>query len=353
MRNPSSSVHKTLPWLFVLAGILPAGVLAAAPGQVSYQGRLTNSAGNPLNGTHTIVVELFDDPTAGSLLFGPESHSVGVNNGLFTIAVGSQSSPSALRTALQGAGTRWLRLTVNGTTLSQRQQLLSAPYALVVAEGSVGTAELASDSVTSGKILDGQIVNADISGSANIAAAKIAAGSFQSGAYTFPGDVGIGIPVPSFQLQLSEDSAAKPNGGSWANSSDARIKRNVRPLMGALDSLTRLQGVSFEWIHAEEHGGDSGRQGGFIAQDVEKIFPAWVSERPASAGDSRLVNGGKVKTLSLPFEFDALVVEAIKEQQRNIEALSRQNEELARRNRNLEQRLRALEEAARADGTAH
>src|SRR5207247_2378116 len=31
------------------------------------------------------------------------------------------------------------------------------------------------------------------------------------------GNVGIGLTGPNFQLQLAADSAAKPNGGSWAN----------------------------------------------------------------------------------------------------------------------------------------
>src|SRR5688572_18842175 len=179
-----SLLRQVAALILVLHTLAPA--LHAVPGEMNYQGKLTSPAGNPLTGPQTIVVEVFDDPTAGTLLFGPESHSVTASNGVFNLRIGSLSAPAALPTALQGAGTRWLRLTVNGTVMSPRQQLLSTPHAMSVAAGSIGTTELANNAVTTGKILDGEIVNADVSASANIAANKIAAGSFQSTAYTFP-----------------------------------------------------------------------------------------------------------------------------------------------------------------------
>src|SRR5688572_7621630 len=179
-----SLLRQVAALILVLHTLAPA--LHAVPGEMNYQGKLTSPAGNPLTGPQTIVVEVFDDPTAGTLLFGPESHSVTATNGVFSLRIGALSAPSALSSALQGAGTRWLRLTVNGTVMSPRQQLLSTPYALSVAAGSVGTTELADNAVTSAKILDGTIVNADVSASANIAANKIAAGNFQNAAYTFP-----------------------------------------------------------------------------------------------------------------------------------------------------------------------
>ena len=41
------------------------------------------------------------------------------------------------------------------------------------------------------------------------------------------GKVGIGTSSPTYQLQLSLDSAAKPNGSTWTSSSDIRIKENI------------------------------------------------------------------------------------------------------------------------------
>jgi len=78
-----------------------------------------------------------------------------------------------------------------------------------------------------------------------------------------------------------------------------------------------LQGVNFEWVNPEEHGGDYSLQGGFIAQDVEKMFPGWIKKTEVTGADKNLIPG-QALSVSLPFEYDALVVEAIKEQQRQI-----------------------------------
>ena len=47
------------------------------------------------------------------------------------------------------------------------------------------------------------------------------------------GNVGIGLTGPNWLLELAADSAGKPNGGSWANTSDARVKKNIQPLSGS------------------------------------------------------------------------------------------------------------------------
>lgn len=131
--------------------------------------------------------------------------------------------------------------------------------------------------------------------------------------------VAIGMTGGSYQLQLATDSAGKPGGGSWANSSDVRLKRDVRPLEGALDRLLQLRGVSFAWVHPAEHGGREVEQG-FLAQDVARVFPEWVQEVAPQGEDARLVAPGeRVLALTLPFAFDATLVEAIREQQDQIE----------------------------------
>lgn len=148
------------------------------------------------------------------------------------------------------------------------------------------------------------------------------------------GNVAIGNNAsPSYLLHLSSDSAGKPNGGSWANSSDARIKKNISSIEGALEKITALRGVNFEWINPGEHGNAEGTQGGFIAQEIEKVFPEWVNEIPPTEKDAELVSGGeKIKSLTLPFEFDAYLVEAVKE-------LSAQNKALLARIEALEAHL--------------
>jgi hypothetical protein len=113
--------------------------------------------------------------------------------------------------------------------------------------------------------------------------------------------IGIGVVSPDFQLQLSQNSAAKPTSNVWTVSSDKRLKKNITPLSSMLERLLSLQGVSYQWIDPANQGGMDGSYSGFIAQDVEKVFPDWVSE--SSEGYKQVTTIG----------FDAITVEAIRE----------------------------------------
>lgn len=120
--------------------------------------------------------------------------------------------------------------------------------------------------------------------------------------------------------------------------SDARLKRNILPLAHALDDLLRLRGVTYNWQEPEKHGGASGPQVGFVAQDVEKIFPEWVGS-----------NKEGYKTLMI-HGFEALAVESFralkarndKLEERLVDLTDRLNSERIARER-LEARLAALE----------
>jgi hypothetical protein len=97
--------------------------------------------------------------------------------------------------------------------------------------------------------------------------------------------------------------AFKPGGGAWAVPSDARLKSDVEPLTGTLDRLLRLRGVRFEYRPEVTPKAMylPGPQVGFIAQEVERVFPDWVAE---SADGYKTVG---------PRGFEALTVEALRE----------------------------------------
>ena len=60
---------------------------------VNYQGRLADSGGTPLNNNYGMTFALWDAPTEGNLVWGPESHAaVPVSDGLFSVGLGSQTS---------------------------------------------------------------------------------------------------------------------------------------------------------------------------------------------------------------------------------------------------------------------
>jgi Chaperone of endosialidase len=88
--------------------------------------------------------------------------------------------------------------------------------------------------------------------------------------------------------------------------SDVRLKKNVKPLHGAIDELLKLKGVTFEWKNPEEHENDSATVRGFIAQDVEKVEPSWVKQEGYKAPD-----GNWYKTIDTR-QIEALEVESIR-----------------------------------------
>jgi hypothetical protein len=55
--------------------------------------------------------------------------------------------------------------------------------------------------------------------------------------------------------------------------SDKRLKRNIASLAGTLDKIKQLRGVSYNWIG---EGRDSAEQIGFVAQEMEQVFPQLV-----------------------------------------------------------------------------
>jgi hypothetical protein len=64
---------------------------------------------------------------------------------------------------------------------------------------------------------------------------------------TTSGYIGIGTSTPSHQLELSQDSAAKPSTSTWQIISDPRTKQRSKPLAGGLEVINRLQPLEGEY----------------------------------------------------------------------------------------------------------
>lgn len=103
---------------------------------------MTVSAGNPINGNVSITFRLWDCAsctTPGSKIF-EKTETINVVNGLFNYEIGSAVVDAynlAGLDAAQFARPLWLELVVAGQTLTPRQKLLGAPYAMTLAGGAV------------------------------------------------------------------------------------------------------------------------------------------------------------------------------------------------------------------------
>ncbi len=92
-------------------------------------------------------------------------------------------------------------------------------------------------------------------------------------------------------------------------SSDKNLKDNIQPIDSAVDKLKAINGVEFDWIPKEGVHENEGHDVGVIAQEVEKVLPEVVTTRE---------NGYKAVRYE---KLVPLLIEAIKEQQAEIDAL--------------------------------
>jgi hypothetical protein len=139
------------------------------------------------------------------------------------------------------------------------------------------------------------------------------------------------------QFVFNSDGNAFKRGTQpgWGTISDARIKHGVKDLSGALDRLLSLHGKTFYYNDPNAMGAAPGLRTGFIAQEVETVFPDWVGALPD--GTKTLTIGGGA--------FEATTVEAVRElraeKDGQIAALKAANEALEARLAKLEAALRA------------
>ena len=123
------------------------------------------------------------------------------------------------------------------------------------------------------------------------------------------GNIGIGMNNPSEKLTVNGNFIAYGTvtaSGDITAFSDSRIKENIKTLPNALESVKRMRGVTYNKI------GEEKQSIGVIAQEVQSILPELVSEN--SDGMLSVAYGN----------ITGVLIEAIKEQQKQIEELKAQ-----------------------------
>ena len=138
---------------------------AAVPQEISYQARINDSGGNPLNGTVTITFTLYTDSGGSSPSGWTETYaSVAVTNGIFDVNLGSITAFSSV----PGLFSQQLFLGIQvdaDPEMTPLQALLTAPYSFraeSVDDGGISSSALAPDSVVTDKIQDGAVTAAKI-----------------------------------------------------------------------------------------------------------------------------------------------------------------------------------------------
>jgi hypothetical protein len=94
------------------------------------------------------------------------------------------------------------------------------------------------------------------------------------------GNVGIKTTNPTHTLTVN-GTAAKPGGGEWSVYSDARLKDITGEYTRGLDAILGLRPILFHYKEDNPKGLPTDEEYiGFIAQEVQEVFPEAVSEGP-------------------------------------------------------------------------
>jgi hypothetical protein len=149
------------------------------------------------------------------------------------------------------------------------------------------------------------------------------------------GNVGIGTNAPDNLLTVN-GSADKPGGGSWGTFSDGRLKTVEATYNAGLNAILKLTPVRYRYKEQNSMGiKDDQEHVGFVAQDVEKVIPEAVSR---NSQGYLLVNNDPILWTML---------NAIKQQQAEIEALTLSVHEKDTQIQLLSQQAQALQELQR------
>jgi hypothetical protein len=116
--------------------------------------------------------------------------------------------------------------------------------------------------------------------------------------------------------------------GAWTVTSDRRVKKDIEPMEDVLSKVMQLNTVKYRYNHNAD---DATKTRGFIAQEVQEVFPDLVySEDGSQLGIA-------------PSDFGILSIKAIQEQQAQIEAQQQVNEQQQALIEQLLQRIEQLE----------
>jgi len=109
---------------------------------------------------------------------------------------------------------------------------------------------------------------------------------------------------PTVRMALTTGGAATNSTGSWGTISDIRLKENVVDATPKLDGLMQLRVVNYNLKTDPD-----AKMLGFVAQEVEQVFPGLVDNDGEATGDSDFYKSVKT-TVLVP-----MLVKAIQEQQ--------------------------------------
>ena len=135
-----------------------------------------------------------------------------------------------------------------------------------------------------------------------------------------------------FQYNNNLFAYIEPVGGTFISSSDERLKKDISPLYDVLNKTLQLQPKTY---HYTVNSDNDRHSYGFLAQEVEKLFPEFVFS-----------NDSGIKGIAYS-NFSVIAIKAIQEQQELINKLEKKNleqeQQFQKQLNILSERIEALE----------
>jgi hypothetical protein len=323
------------------AGVADAGatlvqrMVINSEGNIGVQGN--TAPGAPISFSNTLgnKISLFGNPATGH-------YGMGIANSLLQIYSASSADDIALGVGRSAAFTEAMRIKGNGNVAISSS--ITPNIAGLVVNKRVNNVHAVFGSNTSGLSIESNFpalaFNSYYNGSSRIALTSghigyfgmnpgngdfifgVSGSSAASGSSALVGvtmvlnrfgQLGIGVPIPTAQLQVGtngDGSVALAN--AWQTFSDERYKKDIVPIANALEKIEQLNGYYYYW----KEGTDANRQAGLLAQEVEKVLPEIVN---TDSQGYKSVDYGKM---------NALLLQALKEQNNKVELLEKQVEQL-------------------------
>jgi hypothetical protein len=233
----------------------PAEVEAPVASGISYQGRLTDPGGTPLNGTYTMRFVVYNASVAGSALWDSGNLNIAVENGLFNVKLGVSQA------AFNGQAL-WLSIIVDGQTLSPRQEILPTPYALSLRPGAtiVGDALGGGEAALSGSApATGTALRADANGGMGLYGSStnnygVRGSSSNSWGGYFSSSGGYGIRVETSGTDHYDHGAFITAQGGYGVLARSATNQGVRGEAGNVAGIAQPLGA-VGWLALAQIGG--------------------------------------------------------------------------------------------------